>query len=222
MVSSNPKEKVEPAQLLPTKVVLEDEKEKELQTDIVYLKANRPHSSFMEFLRQVYLVSYTGKDKASILISAPRSLEFEKIVLGAAVEMLTGFCRSIRLKEPVKVESYAGYLLNKYNQEYKRTAHDALKTFQVMKEMLECIPERGFAACFMATAAEKRDDEEEVFERRMAIRHYFRELRNNMLQIYRQEHPIKTPKEKKATPQKASPQKKQQAQKPKAPVKAAA
>ena len=85
------------------------------------------------------------------------------------------------MKEAVKVNDYRDYLLAKYNSEFKAVANGALKTLTVMREILENIQDKGFSACFMRTQIESKDDDFEIFQRRMACRGYFKDLRLNML-----------------------------------------
>lgn len=95
IVSTNPKEKIESArQLIPTSKILEDDNEREMNTELITIKANRPSESLLEYLRSILLLkNYDGADKKLLMISSPRSIDFEIMCFDFGIDLLNQFTR---------------------------------------------------------------------------------------------------------------------------------
>ena len=113
IIATNPKEKIENArQLLPSAKILEDENEREMNTELITFKATRPTNSVLEYLRSILLVkNYEGEDKKHLMISSPRSIDFEIMCYDFAIELLNAFTRGkIAFKERDDIMKHSSYL----------------------------------------------------------------------------------------------------------------
>lgn len=85
----NPKGTISLAQeLFPTDKILEDEENLDYTTEILKFQMNRVSPSMMAYLRSVLLNNYTGADSELIMVSSPRVIEYELIVLEFAIDLL--------------------------------------------------------------------------------------------------------------------------------------
>ena len=134
------------------------------------------------------------------MISTPRLLEYEKLIVDFALDLLdyygkdTLYKRTTRLDDELRLSSITGddYRLQtvlRYNIERKKIHEKHIKFLKVLRAILEriSIERRNFSrACFTRVAGvEEFDTDDEVFKRRMGMRQYFKELRMNMARIER-------------------------------------
>ena len=76
------------SELFPDQKVLEDKDNLETTTEILKLAGFRPSESLMNYLRSVLQNNYAGPDKDYIMISSPRIIEFELLVVEFAISLL--------------------------------------------------------------------------------------------------------------------------------------
>ena len=95
IIGTNPKEKViDPAVLLPDNKTLEDLENIDFTTELLRIKAYRISEGLLAYLRSVLINDYEGEDKNLLMVSCPRSFEFEIYVLEFAVKLLQEFAKS--------------------------------------------------------------------------------------------------------------------------------
>ena len=95
VIGTNPKEKVtDPAVLLPNQETLDDFENIDYSTELLRVKSYRISEGLLAYLRSVLINNYEGEDKNVLMVSCPRSFEFEIFVLEFAVKLLEEFARS--------------------------------------------------------------------------------------------------------------------------------
>lgn len=90
VIGTNPKEKISsPAKLVPSAKVLEDTDNLDAQTELHQVTAQCLSTPFLSYLRSVLMQNnYDGEGKDTLMVSCPKVLEFEILVIGWAVELL--------------------------------------------------------------------------------------------------------------------------------------
>lgn len=184
------------SELFPSPKILEDKDNLETTTEIVRVQASRPSESLMNYLRSVLQNNYQGGDSHYIMISTPRLIEYELLVVEFAIDLLEHygktelFKRSTLEEDVLRAKAVADYRLRTvlvYNIEQKRVLLSHLKLLRVTKAILERIgvnKETFSNACFRRVeAVEEGDSDEEMYRRRMGLRHYFKDLKMNTLRI---------------------------------------
>lgn len=133
--------------------------------------------------------NYEGEDKNSIMISSPRIVSFEFMVLDYAIELIKAYqetsfdgkfveedLQNLKSMEPSKEQTVL-----MFNIGQKKTCENAIKLLRGIKYILKAIDsekEPFTSACFKRIPGlEDNDSETEIFERRMAMRFYFKELK---------------------------------------------
>lgn len=184
------------AELFPSAKILEDRDNLETTTEIVRIPANRPSESLMNYLRSVLQNNYQGGDSQYIMISTPRLIDYELLVVEFAIDLLEHYGKSELFKRSsleedlLRARAVTDYRLKTvltYNAEQKRVLLSHLKLLRVTKAILERIginKESFSNACFRRVeGVEEGDSDEAMYRRRMGLRHYFKDLKMNTLRI---------------------------------------
>lgn len=216
IIGTNPKAQIgQVAELFPDAKVLGDKENLETTTEKMKLAPFRPSDSMMNYLRSVLQNNYTGVDTEYIMISSPRLVEYELMVLDFAISLLEYygktelFTRATLQEDRTRYQAVQDYRVKtvlQYNIQRKHIYHMHHKLLRVMRAILERISEgvEYSQACFMRVGGvEDGDSEWEMYRRRMGLRHYFKELKMNMARIKRAKEArdapasVKKPKKKK-------------------------
>mmetsp|Transcript_4384 Transcript_4384/g.7415 ORF Transcript_4384/g.7415 Transcript_4384/m.7415 type:complete len:343 (-) Transcript_4384:442-1470(-) len=93
-LGTNPKKEVKAAsEFLPHPKELEDLKNVDLTTEKMILKTNRVPSKLLQYLRSTLMANnYKGEDKALLMVSSPRVVKFEILVVQFAIDLVQAFC----------------------------------------------------------------------------------------------------------------------------------
>jgi hypothetical protein len=95
IVGTNPKAALESVkELFPDVKILEDRDNLDTTTEVIRVPANRPSESLMNYLRSVLQNNYEGDDCEFLMISTPRLLDFELLVVDWALDMLEHYGKS--------------------------------------------------------------------------------------------------------------------------------
>jgi len=86
VLSTNPKEKIKNAKsLLPDEKMLKDEN-MEITTELLRISPLNVSEDLLAYLRSVLMMkNYEGEDKSLIMVSSPRIIDFELLVLDFAI-----------------------------------------------------------------------------------------------------------------------------------------
>ena len=148
-LSTNPKQAINHvSELFPDQKTLDDRDNIETTTEKVKLAAFRISDSYFNYLRSVLQQNYTGPDQEYLMISSPRLIEYELMIVEWAIDMLEYFGKQELFKRSTLDENQARadavvdyrYLtvLN-YNIERKKIFQRHLKLLRVLKVTLERI-----------------------------------------------------------------------------------
>ena len=87
VICTNPKEKLKNAKsLLPDDRLLKDTENLEITTELLSISPLRVSEALLAYLRSVLMMkNYEGEDKSLIMVSSPRIIDFELIVLDFAI-----------------------------------------------------------------------------------------------------------------------------------------
>lgn len=90
VLATNPKAKIKSAkELLPDEKLLADEENLYAVTELLKVKYNKVSPEVFSFLRSVLMESnYEADDKKYLMVSSPRVIDFELMVLKFGVELL--------------------------------------------------------------------------------------------------------------------------------------
>jgi hypothetical protein len=92
IVGTNPKLAINHVnEFLPDAKLLEDREHIDTTTEIIKLPPFRVSESLMNYLRSVLQSNYNGPDSDYIMISSPRLIDYELIVLDFAIDLLTHY-----------------------------------------------------------------------------------------------------------------------------------
>lgn len=92
IVGTNPKLAINHVnEFLPDSKILEDREHIETTTEIIKLPPFRVSDSLMSYLRSVLETNYNGPDSEYIMISSPRLIDYEIIVLDFAIDLLNHY-----------------------------------------------------------------------------------------------------------------------------------
>jgi len=92
IIGTNPKLAINHVtEFLPDSKILEDREHIETTTEVIKLPPFRVSDSLMSYLRSVLQSNYNGPDSDFIMISSPRLIEYEIIVLDFAIDLLNHF-----------------------------------------------------------------------------------------------------------------------------------
>jgi len=131
------------------------------------------------------------------MISSPRLLDYELMVLDFAISLLEHygktelFIRATFQEDRTRYQAVQDYRVKtilQYNIQRKYIYHMHHKLLKVMRGILERISNgmEYSQACFKRVeGVEDADSEWEMYRRRMGLRHYFKELKMNMARIKR-------------------------------------
>ena len=116
-------------EFLPDAKTLEDREHLETTTEVIKLPPFRVSDSLMSYLRSVLQTNYNGTDSEYIMISSPRLMEYEIIVLDFAIDLLNHYGKETLYKRTTLeqdeqrlaavVDYYASTVL-RYNVEIKK------------------------------------------------------------------------------------------------------
>jgi hypothetical protein len=196
-LATNPKQAINHvSELFPDQKTLADRDNVETTTEKVKLAPFRVSESLMNYLRSVLQQNYTGADQEYLMISSPRLIEYEILVVEFAIDLLEYYGREVLFKRSTldkdverakAVVDFQMLTVLNYNIERKKIHVRHLKLLKVLRALLERIStqKQTFSrACFTrVVGVEDFDSDHEVFRRRMGLRHYFKELRMNMGRI---------------------------------------
>lgn len=198
IIGTNPKAKIDGVrELFPDDKMLGDKDNLETTTEKMKLASHRPSESMMNYLRSVLQNNYEGPDSSYIMISSPRIIEYELMVIDFAIKLLEHygkselFARSTLEEDQARFRAVVDYRVKtvlQYNIQRKLIYKSHLKLLIVMRAVLERIQEGveySRATIMRVEEVEDRDSEWELYKRRMGLRHYFKELRMNMARIQR-------------------------------------
>jgi hypothetical protein len=197
IIGTNPKLAINHvSEFIPDQKTIEDRDNINTTTEIIRLSPFRVSDSLLNYLRSVLQSNYNGADSEFIMISSPRVIEYELLVLDFGIDLLqhygkeTLYKRSTLEQDLKKQETapfdYCAYTIRKYNIEMKKIHQRHMKLLKVMREILNRIQlGASFSdACFKRVeGVEDGDSEEEMFKRRMGLRQYFKELKMNIERI---------------------------------------
>ena len=66
-----------------------------MNTEILHIKSHRLSEEYLSYLRSVLmLINYNGPDKQYILVTTPRVVEFEQLIVSFGIEMLMQFAKN--------------------------------------------------------------------------------------------------------------------------------
>ena len=200
IIGTNPKEKIEKAsQLLPDDKMMKETDTIDAKTELINQKGHKLCNGFLAYLRSVLSENnYKGSQKNAIRVSSPCLIDFELIVLDFAVKVLQEY--SARYFTPTDVNQDISKLSSlkdgvdrttlQYNIGLKIIHQNAIKLYKVLIEILTLIDENKepfTSACFKRIESlEQKDSIDEIYERRMALRQYFKELKMNQNRINQQ------------------------------------
>ena len=196
ILSTNPKAKIESAKsLFPDQKTLDDREHLDDMTELLKIKHNRVSTGILEYLRSVLMESnFDHEDKKYIMVSTPRVVEFEILVVKFAISMLEEYAK-MNLKGSVqkdldqieKEEDGRVKTLLLYNIQQRKIYMSAVKLLRVLFKILELIQNQKeplTSACFKRIEGlEDNDTLQEIFERRMGMRQYFKELKMNVTRV---------------------------------------
>lgn len=80
--------------LLPDQKTLDDMENIDTTTELLRVKSYRISEGLLAYLRSVLINNYEGEDKDVLMVSCPRSFEFEIFILEFAVKLLEEFAKS--------------------------------------------------------------------------------------------------------------------------------
>ena len=138
--------------------------------------------------------NYDKEDKKYIMVSTPRVIEFEILVVKFATNLLEEYAKQ-NLKGSVqkdldqieKETDQRVKTLLLYNIQQRKIYMSAVKLLRVLYKILEMIynqKEPLTSACFKRIEGlEDNDSLQEIYERRMGMRQYFKELKMNIARI---------------------------------------
>jgi hypothetical protein len=99
IIGTNPKEAIKHvSELLPTQKILDDRKNIDTLTEKVKLSPFRISDTLLNYLRSVLQASYNGPDQEYLMISSPRLLEYELMVMENAIDLLEYYGREVLFK----------------------------------------------------------------------------------------------------------------------------
>ena len=89
IIGTNPKIAINHvSELIPDLKTIEDRDNVNTTTEVIRLAPFRVSESIMNYLRSVLQSNYNGPDSEFIMISSPRIIEYELIVLDFAIDLL--------------------------------------------------------------------------------------------------------------------------------------
>ena len=95
ILSTNPKQKIETAKsLFPDQKTLDDRENLDELTELLKIKLNRVSPGILQYLRSVLMEqNYDKEDKKYIMVSTPRVIEFEILVVKFAINLLEEYAK---------------------------------------------------------------------------------------------------------------------------------
>ena len=201
MIGTNPKDKVtDPSVLLPDQKTLDDVENIDTTTELLRVKSYRISEGLLAYLRSVLLNNYEGEDKNALMVSCPRSFEFEIYVLDFAVKLLQEFAKSnqgaVFRKTNVEQDqqnlqelrrsgaSSAEIVTIEYNIQMKKIYLEAIKIMKICSEILKKIKfeNQPFTSALFQKIPELEDGDslEQIFEKRMGVKNYFKSLKTQL------------------------------------------
>lgn len=148
-LATNPKQAINHvSELLPDQKTLEDRDNVDTTTEKVKLSPYRVSESLMNYLRSVLQQNYTGADQEYLMISSPRLIEYELMILDFAIDLLEYYGKEVLNKRSTvdedmdRVKAVVDFkmitVLN-YNIERKKIHSRHLKLLKVLRALLERI-----------------------------------------------------------------------------------
>lgn len=200
--------------------ITKTEENLDLTTEVVKVPPFKVAEGLLAYLRSVLLnKNYDGPDKKYVMVSSPRVISFELMVLDFAAQLLKAFAKtnkgfkSSTIREDQDALAFltsdpnsdpADVTVLEYNIQTKKVHHYALKNIEVMKQILLLIRDQKepiTSACFKKIPKiEDKDTIQEVFERRMGLSKYFKDLRMNLPKIEKMKAQAMAEESKEATP----------------------
>jgi hypothetical protein len=193
VVGTAPQGKIEdPNDLLPSETILADQEHLGTTTELLQVKPFKLSPDLLNYLRSVLMNNFEGdEDHIFILVSTPRVLAYELLVVEFAIKLLDTYAKKTLLKRSSlakdlsqKYDSYEKQTISQYNIEQKQIYHHHLKMLKVLRAILSKISyslsdSEWTKLTFERTDFEVDDSDADVFRRRMGMRTYFKELRMN-------------------------------------------
>jgi len=191
VIGTNPKEKISSApKLLPDQKILEDTENLDAQTEVLQVTCHPLSTPFLSYLRSVLMQNnYTGPGKDKLMVSCPKVVEFEVMVLQWAIDLLTLYGEENisqttvdqDLQELRQMKPGPSMTAMMYSVQQKKVYLEALKLYQVAFSILNMMfegKEPLTSASFKKFPdLEGTDTLEQIFERRMGVKQYFRLLK---------------------------------------------
>ena len=145
-MGTNPKAQIdEVGELFPDEKTLGDKENLETTTEKMKLAPFRPSESMMNYLRSVLQNNYSGADTEYIMISSPRLIDYELMVIDFAINLIEHygkkelFLRSSMQEDKTRyqaVEDYRVKIVLQYNIQRKYIYHMHHKLLKVMRSIL--------------------------------------------------------------------------------------
>ena len=162
VLGTNPKQAINHvSEMFPDQKILDDRDNIETTTEKVRLPPFRISDSFFNYLRSVLQSNYTGGDQEYLMISSPRLLPYELMIVEWAIDILDYYGKEHLYKRSTLEEDqsraaavvdYRYLTVLNYNIERKKIHQRHLKLLRVLKAILERIsaaPNGSFSrACY--------------------------------------------------------------------------
>eukprot|EP00347_Sterkiella_histriomuscorum_P010062 403338831 len=206
----NPKEQINLAQdLIPQEKILNDRENIDTTTEMMRLKSHRVSEGLFAYLRSILQNNYSGSDSQYLMVSSPRVIDYELIMLDFAIDLLEYFAKRELLKRSTLDQDLQRFaseqdwrmrFILQHNIQRKILYNNHLKLLKVVKAILEQIQfnQETFtrATYKRIEGVEDNDSLYEIFKRRMGMRNYFKELKMNMARIKKSKSEKSKPKAK--------------------------
>ena len=195
-------------ELLPPKEVIDDYENMDKLTDQISVQSHRLSDQFFNYLRQTMTSHYEetgGVDSAYLMISCPRVIDFELLIVDWAIQLLQKIGKDELLKESTlkQDEAELAKLLAQLGADHKLITilrlnivtkhiyHGQIKTLKVLQAILrrlqdlEVDDDDGYAKATHSPIEqiETGDSAEELFKRRMGMRNYLCKLKMSLVRV---------------------------------------
>ena len=206
LIGVNPIGEIEDiSEFIPTQAILDDYENLDKVTDLINVKRYRLCEQLLEYMRHTMSYHYSelgGLDPEYLMISCPRVIDFEKLIVDWAIKLLLKISQEELFKRKSLEEEekeldgldeidYQLYTITKLNVIMKHICNGQLKTLKVLKAILDRVTDVDIdddSAYARATHLpvenlETDDTEEELFRRRMGMRNYLKLLKMSRVAV---------------------------------------
>lgn len=203
MIGVSPVGEIEDAsEMIPPKSVIDDYEHIDSLTEVIAVQSHRLSEPFFEYLRSAltgHYIELGGSDSEYLMISCPRVIEFEIMVVEWAIKLLVKVaCMELIKKSTLEKDEqelvrvgttqWKLYTVIKLNIVTKKIYQGQLKTLKVLLSILKKLknvdPEDEEAYAKLTHAPvnefEASDSKEDHFKRRMGMRTYLMKLKMSM------------------------------------------